>query len=72
MKWYQVVFAPDARPGCEDIRQRVQAESPERALRVVMREHRVAFAYGAFIWRLGRKGAPVVRPSFSCRLPAAC
>lgn len=69
LKWYQVVFAVGDRPGCE-VRGRVQAATPDRALRAVMRLHGAPFTRSASIWLLGRAGAPSTRVNVRCRLPA--
>ena len=71
LKWYQVVFAVSDRPGCE-VRGRVQAVTPDRALRAVMRSHGASFARSASIWLLGRAGAPSTRVNVRCRLSAGC
>lgn len=68
VKWYQVVLAVGDRPGCE-VRGRVQARTPDSALRALMRVHRVPFAQRASIWHLGHSGAPSTRVNVRCRIP---
>ena len=71
LKWYQVVFAVGDRPGGE-VRGRVQAATPDQALRAMMRSHGVPFTRSASIWLLGHAGAPSTRVNVRCRLSAGC
>ena len=68
LKWYQVVLSDGSRCG-PDLRARVQAKTPDAALREVMRVQRIGFAASASIWLLGRSGAPATRTGVRCRLP---
>lgn len=70
LHWYQVVLT-DGMSG-PDLRARVQAATPDAALRHVMRVYCLSYAVSASIWRLGdrgRVGAPVVRHDVCVRLP---
>ena len=68
VKWYQVVLSVSDRPGGE-VRGRVQARTPDLALRALMRAHGVSSARRASVWLLGRSGAPSTRVNVRCRLP---
>jgi hypothetical protein len=69
VKWYQVALTVGTQPGRFDVRGRVQAKTPDAALRAVMRTNGVSFAHDASIWLLGRRGAPTTRVNVRCRLP---
>ena len=69
VRWYQVALTAGTQPGRFDVRGKVQATTPDTALRAVMRANSIAFASDASIWLLGRRGAPTKRFSVRCRLP---
>lgn len=65
-RWYRVVVAGQ---GNMDIRQNVQASSPDAALRAVMTLNRLSYTSDAFIWRLFSHARPSRRSQVRCRLP---
>ena len=66
LRWYRVVLAGQ---GGIDVRQSIQASSPDRALRAVMRMYRLSYTADAFIWRLFSQCGPSRRWNVRCRLP---
>ena len=65
-RWYRVVAAGQ---GGVDVRQSVQANSPDAALRAVMGLYRLSYTPDAFIWRLFSQCGPSRRQQVRCRLP---
>ncbi|MHB8600170.1 MAG: hypothetical protein ACYDER_25590 [Ktedonobacteraceae bacterium] len=65
VRWYRVVAEGQ---GGVDVRQNVQASSPDAALRQVMCLHSLRFTSDAFIWRLFSHVKPSRRCHVRCRL----